>query len=113
MFKPVNKYFGVRYRESCKKYVTYIYYRDKDFYLGYYDDERTAAWVVDTARYLLYGPDWTMWNHQNGRPNFKPQEHPSIPSMLVMNILIKKNAFPVEECEERMAKFKQACKRLV
>jgi hypothetical protein len=102
---PLKKteFYGISYHKHRRAWRASIYWRGRAVYLGCYRDEELAAWVVDFARYLLYGLNPAAWHFNSGKPNGPPRLRDDYPRVLVLKRLA--NALPADSLRERLQKF--------
>ncbi len=103
------KYTGVSWHKRRKKWRAGFRFRDRDVYLGCYEDPELAAWVVDFARYICFGMDRAKWHWKVGRPNFSPSPRHDFPRVAILSKLASANVLRPGELAQRLAKYDESC----
>lgn len=103
------QYSGVSWHKRRCKWRAGFRFRDRDVYLGCFDDPHLAAWVSDFARYLCFGVNPSKWHAKTGRPNFPPSNRPDFPRVVILSKLASANTLTPEELQSRLKQFDESC----
>ena len=105
MVKP-KKFSGVFWHKRKQQWqVILVVDGTRLLTLGYYDDEKLAAWVSDFAKYLYHGINPALWNHQTDQPNFPPQTNVEFPRYPILVKLLNSKALTSDLLKQRLAAF--------
>ena len=103
--RKLPPYHGVYWHKPSKRYRAAIRLGNREISLGYFADPELAAYVVDTALYLVHGLDVAKWDHRTPRPNGPPRMRDDYDRLHIVLAIMRSGLVRTERLARHLAAF--------